>query len=149
MRQDNPGKQERAGRASNRLNVRTRTSLLIAACAVLLGMTSPARATPVALVTATAYTYAPGDVDTPQAPLRMSRGGRLLYSNADPLGYHSIVSYLTDAKGEPVFWAPWSGTTELNEVRGVDGLEPGRYGFFCDVHGTVMEGILEVTPSIT
>lgn len=90
-----------------------------------------------------AYEYYPGSTDT-LVPLSVDQGGRLFLANLDPLGAHSLVAWDTDAFGDPLFRTPATNFSEQTEATGIASLTPGTYGFYCDVHGGVMQGSLTV-----
>ena len=95
-------------------------------------------------LSAVAFTFVPGDDDTPSTPVRMVVGSGLLFSNLDVLAPHTVTSVATDASGAPLFTtsAPVpAGATSA--VAGTGSLAPGVYQFFCRVH-TQMRGVLRV-----
>jgi plastocyanin len=113
----------------------------------IMGLTAacvlPARATPVAVVTASAYTYLPGDVDEPRLPLSVTVGGRLVFANSDA-DFHTVTA-VDEVGGVPLFDSGAAiGLGEARDVAGVAALPPGSYIFFCTFHGSGMAGILDV-----
>lgn len=107
----------------------------------------PAAATRVpgqSALTAVAFTFVPGDNDTPSTPVRVVAGSGLLFTNLDVLAPHTVTALASDASGAPLFTSgdptPAGATSR---VIGVASLAPGTYAFYCRVH-TQMQGVLRV-----
>ena len=100
---------------------------------------------PVSNVTTVAYQYVPGDVRDPFIPVEMIEGGVLIFSNLDPVDWHTITSYGLDEDGSLLFESELLGQGQSEILEGVDRLPPGDYRFHCRIH-TGMDGILRVTP---
>jgi plastocyanin len=95
-------------------------------------------------LTAVAFTFVPGDDDTPSMPVRVVTGSNLLFSNLDVLAPHTVTAVATDAGGAPLFTtADPTPAGATSPVVGVASLAPGVYQFFCRVH-TQMRGVLRV-----
>ena len=106
---------------------------------------APAAAAP-GVLTAAAYTYAPGDTDT-AFELHIIRGASLLFVNAEPLGVsHSVTSEAVDALGSPLFNAEGINPGGAEFVQGSETLAPGSYAFYCAIHYPSMTGVLFVDP---
>ncbi|MCA1832911.1 MAG: hypothetical protein ABR548_00560 [Actinomycetota bacterium] len=120
-------------------------SLMAAALLAAAGHSAHATGVP-AVLTAAAYTYAPGDTDTPGLELHVFQGSQLVFVNADPLGAHAVTSEDTDTRGYPLFNADAINMGLAADVSGVSALAPGRYPFYCYVHAPSMTGVLVVDP---
>lgn len=100
---------------------------------------------PVSNVASVLYQYVPGDVREPEVPLEMIAGGMLVYSNLDPVDWHTITAYDLDENGDPLFESELLGQGQSEIIEGVDALPPGDYGFHCRIHSG-MDGVLRVVP---
>lgn len=120
-------------------------SILFALAAAAGPWASPAAEPPPGVITVAVYTYLPGDAEVPEAPLVIEQGARLLFTSADNLGSHSIVSEALRPDATPLFEAEQIGPGQASDVKGVPGLWPGTYRFYCSNHPD-MQGVLTVTP---
>ena len=121
-----------------------RRCITFVALAALIGVTSPARATPATVVTAAYYTFWPGDVRWPELQLHMTQGSTLVFANLGTEAPHNLTEFRDPPRfssGEPLD----PGKTAV--VQGAETLPPGAYPFVCRVHPDLMNGLLVVDPA--
>jgi plastocyanin len=81
--------------------------------------------------------------------LVVTQGSSLQYANFDLVRHNVVQDVAVDhrarkkaapwckffRKGKcPMFWSKLIGLTQQTEVKGVSGLKPGTYSFFCTIH---------------
>lgn len=74
-------------------------------------------------------------------------GGSLTFANFD-LVDHTVTSATTETTGFPSWGSDAAGFGETEQVRGVERLAPGQYGFICIFHPDIT-GTLTVVPRDT
>lgn len=122
------------------------TSLIAVA---LAATAAPARAqNTVAVLSAVALRYTPGAADGSTGSFQVLQGATLLFANLDPLGNHTVISDSFDENGHELFTTDDQvGFGLTGEVRGVEKLPVGSYGFYCTTHYPVMFGTMEIVPN--
>lgn len=100
---------------------------------------------PVSNVASILYQWVPGDVREPEVPLEVVGGGTLVYSNLDPVDWHTITAYDLDENGDPLFESDLLGQGQSEIIDGVEDLPLGDYRFHCRIHSG-MDGVLRVVP---
>lgn len=109
---------------------------------------APVRAATTGVIIVQGSTYVPGDsTGLVTVPATHARGNDLAFKNLDPLNAHSVTSegYVPGTNDTVRLFD--SGTRDYREVSAITGvaaLLPGRYDFFCRIHGTGMRGVLDV-----
>jgi hypothetical protein len=103
--------------------------------------------------------YIPG-TDALGVPAVLIAGGELQYRNMNTGLPHDLISTTCvnvtqsyeatntggacQAGGSRLFQSGVIGFNQTSPVEGTSSLLPGRYGFYCSVHGPAMAGSLEV-----
>lgn len=115
--------------------------------ALLCLLAAPVRAETTGVIIVQGSTYVPGDsTGLVVVPATHLRGNDLAFRNLDPLNAHSVTSEaFVPGTNDTVrlFDSEPQGFNRAVVVPGVPALAPGRYTFFCSIHGG-MQGVLDV-----